>query len=100
MSVPSLHTTLRYLLSHYTLKTESCIENDTRLNGGVVQVCHEGQWGLVCDHDRSWSSNDARVVCRQEGFSSKCQLQLVVFKHCLALIMYSFSGSVSQCNIL
>ena len=52
----------------------SCTEGDVRLTGftaselqGNVEVCHDNQWGTVCD-DR-WGDVDARVVCRQLGFS-------------------------------
>ncbi len=46
---------------------------DLRLVSGVsdlegrLEVCIGGRWGTVCDDD--WDVNEARVVCRQLGFS-------------------------------
>ena len=51
----------------------ACRAGDLRLQGSTVQgsgrveVCINDVWGTVCDN--SWSSNDARVTCKQLGFS-------------------------------
>ena len=49
------------------------MKESIRLVGGInetegrVEICLGGQWGTVCDDQ--WEDVEARVVCRQLGYS-------------------------------
>ena len=53
--------------------TDPCTENEVRLNDEVIQVCHDKQWGLVCDSYYNLISYAAQVVCREVGIPSMGQ---------------------------
>ena len=60
-------------------ESSGCEQGDIRLVDGNstfegrVEVCTQGLWGAIAYP--SWSSNDARVVCRQLGLQWECEFQ-------------------------
>ena len=70
---------VRCILKRISFVIESeCESGEVRLvdgadeTEGLVEVCYSGIWGRVCD-DYFWGENEARVVCRQLGFSDQCE---------------------------
>ena len=58
---------IKLILSACNTEGGICLENGRNKFEGRVEVYQDGQWKTVCDS--GWGNNEARVVCRQLGFS-------------------------------
>ena len=51
---------------------DNCSNGETRIvNGqsaeGLLEICYDGFWGSICPS--YWDNNDAKVACRQLGYT-------------------------------
>ena len=67
------------------LTDEECETGEIRLVGGVtnsvgrLEVCANGIWGRVCNRLQYWGPDNAKVVCRQLGFSEDGNLNTIIY---------------------
>ena len=43
---------------------------------GRVEVCHDGDWKMVCDND--WGREEARVICRQLEYPGQIHQVVII----------------------
>ena len=64
---------VKTLFSDAATQFSNCIDNAIRLvggnssNQGRLEVCVNSAWGSVCDSAGVFTSDEAKVVCRQLG---------------------------------
>ena len=62
-----------FLAADASTKSSKCNNGELRLSGAVttnqgrLEACVNGAWGSVCDSQGVFSSDEAKVACRQLG---------------------------------
>ena len=86
---------LKHIEVHINCSCSGCVTNALRLVGGAnaltgrLEICINNAWGTVCDDN--FGANDARVACRQLGYTGILLLQM----HAVLCAV----GMYIQCNL-
>ena len=63
-------------------------------NTGYVQICRDGIWGFICDYN--WCENEAKVVCRELGYSSNRKPTCITMTD----LIHTVQELILQCTII
>ena len=64
-----LHPCKLYAASTQCSHGEVRLVNGSVPNEGRVEVCVNSNWGIICEDNRPWDTEEAMVVCRQLGYT-------------------------------
>ena len=82
-------------ISNYVIvpdTTDNCTYGEIRLiNGqsqyeGLVEICNNGHWEYICP--RYWGNNDAKVACRQLGYTDIGKLKILIIINYISFRCY------------